>query len=481
MATYASAHIARDSFDPYSHRSEANGFSSATRLLFYVGYYALNGWFTANLFSIILTMPTFAICCFNISRIKANYATVQDVIWFVVYLYFVIAPCQTLRLGYIENDGPVSGLYFDNAEIITAGLIVFLFVLVSSITTTLFAKDHRGGEGTIEENYGLKDRMFPMIVLVNLFACFMFVMLMGGLGNVLADRLTRDTPADVAPVAIAFLALQAVTCLFACVYVKCKPRQPIVAKLLVGCFFSLIIAALLVSQNPFNAARFLLIETWFPVVLIFCSGKIKVLMFYCCAIVGLLVLMPVLNFTGRFGMSISQAAEHVDISEFIFKIPYLDVFDMLVYEVRYLHSEGFYWGGKTLSVMLFFIPREIWTGKETLIAKDMGAELVEMGTAGTDNLSLFFGGEFYADLGLLGVVAGAFIVALLLTVFGSNRPVRINGMDMRSFIFMAAVPILIRGPLAAVLPLFFLEMVALAILTRVLCERIDPIHEYGVS
>ncbi len=88
---------------------------------------------------------------------------------------------------------------------------------------------------------------------------------------------------------------------------------------------------------------------------------------------------------------------------------------------------------------------------------------------------MFFAGEFYADLGFVGVAIGAFLVALLLSVFGSNRPVTINGLDIRSFISIAAVPIIIRGPIGAVLPLFFMDMVLLAILTPVLCNRIDPV------
>lgn len=477
MAISSSMDISPEWSRRLSAGSETYGFSVTTRLVFYVGYYVLCSAFTAELFAVILTLPVFAICCFNISKIRSNYATAQDMIWFVLYMCFAIAPCQTLRSGYFDDSGPASGLYFDNAEIITAQAIVVVFLLVATITTRVFSIKDPVQRDVAARTYDLKDGIFSLVCALSVAAFAVYLVLVGGLGNMLADRYTRAETSDVSPVAVSFDALQSVTCLLACTYVKCKPRKSLIASILTFVVCSLVIALLAVSQNPFNAARFFLLMTWLPVYLIFCSGKIKVWAFYLGTIIGLLIFAPILNFTGRFGMSIGEAMQNVDISEFIFKVPYIDVFDMLVYEIRYLHSEGFYWGGKTLSILLFFVPREIWTGKATLIAKDMGAELVEMGTAGTDNLSLFFAGEFYADLGFVGVAIGAFLVALLLTVFGSNRPVTINGLDIRSFIFMAAVPIIIRGPIGAVLPLFFMEAVLLAILTRLLCNRIDPVSD----
>ncbi len=455
--------------------SDTYGFSITTRLVFYVGYYVLCCAFAADLSAVILTLPVFAICCFNILKIRSNYATTQDMIWFVLYMCFAIAPCQTLRLGYFDDSGPASGLYFEDAEIITAEAIVVVFLLVATITTRVFTTKDPVERNVAALTYDLKDGIFPLVCALSVAAFAVYLVLVGGLGNMLADRYTRAETSDISPVAVSFQALQSVTCLLACAYLKRKPRKSLIASILTFVVCGLVIALLAASQNPFNAARFFLLMTWLPVCLVFCSGKIKVSTFYLGTIVGLLIFMPILNFTGRFGMSIGEAAQNVDISEFIFKVPYIDVFDMLVYEVRYLHSEGFYWGGKTLSILLFFVPREFWTGKETLIAKDIGAQLVEMGTAGTDNLSLFFAGEFYADLGFVGVAIGAFLVALLLSVFGSNRPVTINGLDIRSFISIAAVPIIIRGPIGAVLPLFFMDMVLLAILTPVLCNRIDPV------
>jgi hypothetical protein len=237
---------------------------------------------------------------------------------------------------------------------------------------------------------------------------------------------------------------------------------------------------LLVAQNPYNTARFYFIVAWLPIVLVFISGKVGIKTFYLGVLVGLIVVMPMLNLTTRSGASLAEAAESVDIWS-VLTIPGLDVIDMLVYEVRYLELSDFFWGTKTLGLLLFFVPRSLWPGKETVLASDMGVVLADLGTAGTPNLSGFVAGDFYADLGMAGVAIGAVAASFLLTFFGSKRAVLVHGMDLRAFIFMASVPILVRGSLGSVIALTFVEMLSLAVLTRLLCRRVPhndgSVHE----
>ncbi len=470
MAVYTSAKQDETSFLTPGHEIGVGSSAVTIRMCFYVVYYVLNIIVVAELFSVLLTIPVFLICCFHQLRNRSKYATPQDMMWFVIYMCFVIAPCQSLKLGYFDNEGPVTGLYFDEAEIITAEAIVFVFLLVASVTAALFAKKAGGDDGIVVTEYRMKGGMLLPIFSANVLSFFGYIIIMGGIGNVLADRLARTTPADMAPVAVVFLSLQSISCLFACIYAKCGAKKSPSVVVLTYMIVVASIAMLLVSQNPFNSARFFLLMTWLPVYLVFCGGRIRVFMFYLGAVVGLLMVMPLLNYTGRFGMSVSDAVENINMSEYIFKVPYIDVFDMLVYEVRYLNEVGSFWGAKTLSIILFFVPRAIWHGKETLISLDIGAKLMEMGTAGTDSLSMFVGGEFYADGGYIGVVVGAFFVARLLAAFGINRQMKIDGLDLRSFISMSAAPILIRGTVGAVLPLFFMEMVFLEIMARLVCD-----------
>jgi hypothetical protein len=462
---------------PALSRPGALDLSAATRLIFYLAYYLLNVCLTAEVYSVMLTLPVFILCCLNISRIRNDYATAQDMIWLVVYMFFVVAPLQTLRSGYFDGENPVIGLYFENSEIVTAEVIVFLFLLVATITTAVVTKYYPAED----VDYELSARHLPLLASLSIFSFLTFVFFMNGFANALAARYSRDIPETVTPIATSALALQSISCLLGCISLKRMPRTPMAFWLAGLSLCALIIALLATAQNPYNSARFMLLMTYLPLVLVLCNGKIRVSTFYLVAMAGLLVFMPILNFTGKFGMSVGESLEQINVSEYILKVPYMDVFNMLVYEVRYVQSTGLFWGGKTLGALLFFVPRAIWTAKETLIAQDMGAELVDLKSAGTDNLSLFFGGEFYADWGLLGVICGAFVVALLLTIFGLRRTVRIGGLDVRSYIVMAAAPIIIRGPIGAVMPLLFMQMIFLAILTRWLCRRAGSPRQCGLA
>ncbi|WP_426407582.1 hypothetical protein [Bradyrhizobium ganzhouense] len=440
-----------------------------TRLAFFAGYYVLNFLFAADTFVAALTVPSFLLCCYNLARLTGFYATVEDMLWLLMYVFFVIAPCQTLRFGYFENDGSASGFFFTNAEIATASGIIFVFLLFATVTSVLVRRLIVPAEPA---RYLLKDHALPVLVVVSVIAFAAFVVFQGGLGNVLADRYSKELTDDAAAgiLGTSAIALEMSAGLLICVYVKCKPHRTSSRLATVVVLSAVAFGLLLVAQNPFNTARFYFVIAWLPIVLVCISGKLGIKTFYLSVLIGLVAVMPMLNLTTRSGASLAEAAQTVDLSS-ILTIPGLDVFDMLVFEVRYLEGADYFWGAKTLGLLLFFVPRSLWTGKESVLASDMGVVLADLGIAGTPNLSSFVAGDFYADLGIAGVAIGAVAVSFLLTFFGSKRAVLVHGMDLRAFVFMASVPILVRGALGSVIALTFVEMLSLAVLTRLLCRR----------
>ncbi|QOG20621.1 MULTISPECIES: hypothetical protein [Bradyrhizobium] len=445
--------------------------ASATvlRLTFFVGYYALNVLFAADKFVAALTFPSFLICCYNILRIRRSCASVEDMLWLLMYVFFVIAPCQTLRFGHFENEGPVTGFFFTNGEIAMAFVVVFVFLLTATVTRVLVRRLVSASEPV---RYRLKDNALPVLLVLCVLGFAMFVVAQGGMGNVLADRYSKELSDNGAmgTAGASALALQMVACLLICVHAKFMPYRQNARPVVVAISTSLALAMLFIAQNPYNTARFYFLMAWLPIVLVFISGRLGIKTFYLGVLVGLVVLMPMLNLTSRSGASLAEAVEAVDFSS-VLTIPGLDVLDMLVYEVRYLELSDFFWGTKTLGLVLFFVPRSLWPGKETILASDMGLVLADLGTAGTPNLSGFVAGDFYADLGIVGVAIGALFVSFLLTFFGIKRAVLVHGLDLRAFVFMASAPILVRGSLGSVVGLTFVEMIILAVLTRVMCRR----------
>lgn len=441
----------------------------SARLTFFIGYYLLNVPFAADAFVAALTLPTFLLCCFNVSRITGAYASVEDMLWLLMYVFFVIAPCQTLRFGHFENEGPVSGFFFTNAEIATAFTIIFIFLLFATLTTVLVRRLVPTAEPA---DYQLKDSALPVLAALSVLMFAAFVVFQGGFGNVLADRHSKELPDDAAAGLLGGVAigLEMVAALLICVFAKCKSYRTGSGLVAVVVSATVAFGLLLVAQNPFNTARFYFMIAWLPIILVFMSGRLGIKAFYLSVLIGLVVVMPMLNLTTRSGASLAEAAEAVDLSN-VLTIPGLDLFDMLVYEVRYLELSDYFWGAKTLGILFFFVPRSLWPGKETVLASDMGVVLADLGTAGTPNLSGFVAGDFYADLGMAGVAIGAVAISFALTFFGRKRAVLVHGMDLRAFIFMASLPILVRGSLGSVIALTFVEMIALAVLTRVLCRR----------
>lgn len=442
------------------------------RLAFFAGYYILNFLFAADAFVAVLTIPSFLLCCYNLARLTGSYATVEDMLWLLMYVFFVIAPCQTLRFGYFENDGSASGLFFTNAEIATASGIIFVFLLFATVTAVLVRRLVAPAE---PDRYLLKDHAFPVLIVISVIAFAAFIVFQGGLGNVLADRYSKELADDAASgiLGTSAIALEMIAGLLICVYVRCKPHRTSSRLAAIIASSAVAFALLLVAQNPFNTARFYFVIAWLPVVLVCISGKLGIKTFYLSVLIGLVAVMPMLNLTTRSGASLAEAVQTVDLSS-VLTIPGLDVFDMLVFEVRYLEGADYFWGTKTLGLLLFFVPRSLWLGKETVLASDMGVVLADLGIAGTPNLSSFVAGDFYADLGIAGVAIGAVAVSFLLTFFGSKRVVLVHGMDLRAYVLMASVPILVRGALGSVIALTFVEMLCLAVLTRLLCRRSRP-------
>ncbi|MCK0195602.1 hypothetical protein MWN34_01610 [Ancylobacter sp. 6x-1] len=429
-------------------------------------YYAVNVVFRADLFSILITFPMFLICCFNLYRIEGKFIGFEDILWFIVFIFFVIGPLQRIDGNMLPLTGPTSGIIFSKSDMFWGTMIPTLFFLMLTIGSILFRAE--GRSGTREDYFLLEDKVIILLV-VNVVAFVAVVALSGGLGNLMAAR-SEKVREDVSTIAIFAKCMQQISCFFICILYRTKFAHPRLGfQRLVALVMSILL--LLVVLNPFNTARFGLIVTWMPIGFIMLRGMVPVMPFYVAMLMGMLVVMPILSLTSRFGTSIIEAFESVNVSEAFFSLKYIDVSDMMTYLIGYVQEDGHYYGLKSLGALLFFIPRSIWTSKPTLIALDMGDELVAFDRAGTDNLSLFFGGEFYADLGMLGVAIGGLILSFVYARVVIGRRVMINGFELRNLVLMAATPILLRGPIGAVLPVPFLLLGVLFIFTMIFCVK----------
>jgi hypothetical protein len=430
------------------------------RVFFLAFYYALNCIF-AEPFAIMVTFPIFAICCLNLYYIKEKTIDAEDMFWLTIYLFFVIGPCQSFNHGFIGSTGPVSGVSFTEGELIQASLIVITFSLFATLTKFLRTAESQ----KFTDSFRINSHAAAPLLVLNLIALLGFVVFSGGFANVLASRADKVRDA-ISPISTVFISVQIViTILIATLYrTTSNSKFPTIA-------FIASALLLLFAQNPFNTPRFYLIAAWLPVFLVLIRGKIGAPAFYTCVFAAIIILMPILSLTSRFGYSVSEALGNVNIQEAFFRLPYIDSFDMLAYEIKFISRTGYYWGEKCLGIALFFIPRAIWLGKPTILTLDMGVELEDAKVAGTSNLALFFPGEFYADFGLMGVACGAVLVTYGFSKIPLLRNSTVNGLRVKSFILIASIPIIIRGAIAVTGPLTLLELLTLAALLAVFATR----------
>lgn len=448
----------------------------SVRLITYFFLWAVNAVFTSDPYITGLLVPTFLVCLLNASSIRENYVTIPDMFWFVYFLFFVISPMQAIENQQRFHDfdsgfsSPVGGLIFANNEIEKAALITFLFAAAVALIGVLYASASRARKKEKrEKKYILKQKVFFAIVSVYCLFSVVYIMSSGGIGNLMAPRFDKIS-GETSVFKSAFQAGMIVSyyCLMACI-LDSKNGQRTIVRVLVFIVLTLVFIALI---NPFNTSRFGLIQTYLPGVFLLLKGRLKVHFFYALSLISMLVLMPILSLTSRFGIArLGDALGDINMTETFFRIPYIDVFDTLTYAVKYVSETGLTFGERIIGVMFFFVPRSIWNDKPELLGLEIGDHLVSFETAGTENLSFFIGGVMYSDFGFVGVFLLTILLMISFYQILGRYKIRTNGFLIRDFFLISAIPIVLRGPTGAVLPLIFMELVIYYLMLRVFYRR----------
>jgi hypothetical protein len=178
--------------------------------------------------------------------------------------------------------------------------------------------------------------------------------------------------------------------------------------------------------------------------------------FFATALAGMVIAMPILSTTTRVGL---QGLASFKMEGALWELPYIDVFDVLLHAIYFVERYGLFFGEKIVAILLFYVPRNWWPDKPMVSALDVGYDLYNPGFVGTPNLSMSIIGDFYMDLGLSGVIVGSIVVCIFFRLLLSVRT-KIGGEPALSLMLMAALPILTRGAIGAVLPVFLSAMVS---------------------
>nr|WP_196259746.1 hypothetical protein [Pelagibacterium limicola] len=410
--------------------------------------YLINLPFADNPASLVLTLPAFALVIVGLVRLRSPNVQVGDVFWFCVFIFFVLGPIQGMTGWTIGARDGWAQIVYTADEYILASTIVFLFLLPFVFIRLEYPPVPLSGKAP-----GL-----GTLAMANAAGFVCFVISQGGIAGVLSPRL-EQAGADGFIASTLFLGLQTVTTALIALRMHRKVTPLAVA------IFTLAIVALVVTRNPFNASRFSLLAAWLPVVLAVTGGRLPAPLFNLGSLFGLVVLFPILSLTTRLGVDGLNAIAHINFLEYVLHIPFVDVYDTLVHAVRYMQANDHTVLEKLGAIVLFFIPRSIWPEKPIVGGLDIGKEIHAIGMEGTANLSFFIGGDFYMDLGLVGVCIGGPLCAALLAWTLKRKFGFFYGLPVLHFLFIASTPILLRGPVGAVLPLFSMQILSLLILS----------------
>lgn len=435
-------------------RREAN-----LKLVMLGSFYLVNVFMATDTIAVLITLPIFVIVAYNIARIRSVYLTPFDVFWFMVFLFFVIRPCQAIHGGHIGSSGLLSRLHFSESQIIYAALIIGIFLAAFTVGTHFFKK--RSSTNQIFPTHAINyESSFRTLLLVT-FICFVgYVVTYGGLQNVLAPRWSK-VQVDVQYLPLLLLGIFSVSVAFSVAKLVAMPRKTLGSIVIV--FVSLLL--LLILQNPFNTPRFFLVATWFPVVLAVLHGRVRSTIFYVSTIGAVLFIFPLLSISTRLGFEGYLNLPSATSSTWTMELPYIDAFDTMVAAVRYMEHHSLAYGAKAVAIVLFFVPRAIWPDKPIVGGLDIGGGLYEGGFAGTPNLSFFVAGDFWMDMGLPGVVLGALILGYVFRLYTAKKDHLYFGQDVAAYIWISSIPILVRGPLGAVISLFACQIGALWLFT----------------
>ena len=399
---------------------------------------------TNTVSTLLVAGPIWLVCFFAAIRNKNQNFDIIDLFWLLYSLSYFAAPAQRLAEpdnSFLFDKGGLMRMSFGrylNYEADQIYLLYLLFFIVALINFLILPKTVPQFRSK-ELKFNLPFWGFATLLLMS----FLFeVFLKGGFSNVMAGRRFKE-----AGVGGIYTMLVICHTLAICFLFATKIRSYSNAKKIAALF--LIFTVLGVLYNPFNSARFFLIQAYLPILLILVPKFRKFSVLAPLLIFGMFVLMPLLSLTTRQGLG-------ADFSEFSLAesspLGYLDQHVVLLHLLEYVRVNGYAYGSSITGVLLFFVPRAFWVAKPVVLGLVIGGDLYQGGFAGTDNLSGPIVGDLYYDFGVLGVLIGSVAVAYFFRFF-VRISARVNNIDVVRFILLASLPILFRGTVGAVLPL----------------------------
>ncbi len=197
----------------------------------------------------------------------------------------------------------------------------------------------------------------------------------------------------------------------------------------IGLAMILLVLLLIWFKNPLTEKRhalgpiyITLIYLFFPKLL---NSNLKMMSFM---FFTMIILFPLVAILTHASVSLNEILQNPSIliikgqDEGLIKVfhsLHYDAFSNIMATVDYVQQNGLSWGYQLLGVLLFFIPRSIWTLKPLGTGQMIGQHLINVYHFNFDNLSNPLVSEAYINFGFPGVIFGAIALAVIIKRFFS--------------------------------------------------------------
>jgi len=394
--------------------------------------------------------------------------------WYFSFLFFFLVPLVQIKETAFRYSHTNETILFVNTLIIIWSLLYFIayrikYEIISEHINRIFTMN-------LSSRYISRKLIFLSIFSL-IITCY-FLSQIGGISNVLTRMKYNIAIANLSEGATFHLIFLYMKQLLFWIFLfywfimaetKLQKRNVLFSILLICVFL-----AALITNNPIGQARFLTFAEYFGLFIILTYEKFKKNMIYSVMIFAILTSGPIItNYIG-----ISRAVESVmDIKNYdrvgqkkVLLTGDYDDYDIFLSTSEFVEANGFSNGKQFLGVVLFFVPRKLWSekpvGSGILIAENFLK-------AAHTNISCAAITEFYLNFGILGVILGAVLYGFLSKSFdkayfnslSSSRKPKNTIIDLN--VYKIYYPILIgyfffnlRGDLLSSFSYFFLSTLA---------------------
>jgi oligosaccharide repeat unit polymerase len=358
--------------------------------LFWDGF----GVFSLNIFAVatyILSSLSLAQLCVS-KKIEA----MSSSFWIFVYIFLVIAPVSQQYTGTYPWPG-----YYDDLDLMRSWFLVFSCCFSFFIIGFFRSKKFVDSFG-----YSFSDVRMRFFIVVATILTVVSIYSIGGIQSVflsrnelteLFDGSTSKEMATQAMFRIPFFVIS--------LYYLGKMLRSIGEKLFVRFFilFFVFLTFTLILNNPVSTPRFWFACIFITYALVVLSHfKLKVNRLYILSLLFLTIfIFPVADaFRNSLDVSVLDYFSETNISEGFVTSPNYDSFQQISNAIVFVENNGYSYGARTLSALLFWVPRSFFPSKYI----SSGEDLALFARYEITNLSAPLWAEMFLDFGFAGAI-----------------------------------------------------------------------------